>query len=153
MICPFNTIDTALTHFRLNRLVPHCVLEESNFNFKYIRLCVIKQCRPWSEAAFFSVWSGSALCGVWSVSARTEQIWNGSRRRCCIVNSVMCWCCSVKTIIRCLCRIVHNMIGYCCTVDAVISCHSPIVHTMKSYFRTLDTGIRSRCRTANTVIR
>ena len=28
-----------LTNFRLNITSPHCVLEESNFNFRYIRLC------------------------------------------------------------------------------------------------------------------
>ena len=28
-----------LTHFRLNKLSPHYILEESNFNFKYVRLC------------------------------------------------------------------------------------------------------------------
>ena len=28
-----------LTHFRLNKLCPQYILEESNFNFRYIRLC------------------------------------------------------------------------------------------------------------------
>ena len=52
---------------------PHYLLEESNFNFRFVRLWALdiprekwlhylrKQWRPWSDVAFCGVWSGYAL--------------------------------------------------------------------------------------------
>ena len=31
----------SLTHFRLNKLSPHYILEQPNFNFRYVRLCYL----------------------------------------------------------------------------------------------------------------
>ena len=37
-MCELGVVGAHLTHFRLNKLPSHVILEESNFNFRYVWL-------------------------------------------------------------------------------------------------------------------
>ena len=61
----------SLTHCKLNRLSHsiYTVLEESNFNFRHVRLwdLYIPRENGWTVCKHWRPWSDATFCGVWSV--------------------------------------------------------------------------------------
>ena len=71
-------INNGINPLKSEWTLSHYILEESIFDFRYVRLydvvipekkndwTICKQWRPWSDAAFCGVWSGSALFASYS---------------------------------------------------------------------------------------